>query len=88
MTRIGTLRPPRASRPLTGPPREAFAGRMEHAPFRSSSTVAALLLVAAVAPLIRDRYLYTTAGGTSASAYEPGAVGATLDAALAVGIDL
>lgn len=43
---------------------------------------------AAVVPLIRDKFQYGLASGTSALAYEPGAVGATFDAALAVGLGL
>lgn len=43
---------------------------------------------AAVVPLTRDNFVYGTPVDPSALAYEPGAVGAQLDAALAVGLAL
>lgn len=43
---------------------------------------------AAVVPLIRDTFEYDRGAGTSALAYEPGAIGATFDVALAVGLGL
>jgi len=43
---------------------------------------------AAVVPLVRDQFVYELASGTNAVAYTPGAVGATFDAALVIGIGL
>jgi hypothetical protein len=63
-------------------------GAVAQARFVIAEPLALELRGAAVAPLVRDRYVFRAADGTPTTAYEPGAVGAMLDAALAIGLDL
>ncbi len=63
-------------------------GPVAHARLMLAGPLALEIRGAAVAPLVRDRFVYGRAAGTSALAYEPGAIGAMLDVALAVGLGL